>query len=146
MCTFNKEDQRSYIHPAQLEWHFTFFCIVRYLRDWKNSASKIECNCIMFTLCFFSLGVQWNKGKVRVELQVLKPSVSKFGMCSFSKTVFPCIIEEKPYNSCQWSTKDMIEESCQVLKVFFKQKLQHQLEDTLSTECDPHPSHSLSLT
>jgi len=62
------------------------------------------------------------KGSVNVMLQVLlllEPSVYQFGMCSFSKNMFPCIIEEKPYNSFQRTTEDIIRKVCQALNVFF---------------------------
>ncbi len=41
--------------------------------------------------------------------------------------------------------QDMMQKTCQVLNVFFKLKLQQQMEDTLSTHSNPHPSHSFSL-
>lgn len=43
------------------------------------------------------------------------------------------------------TTKDMMQKPCQVLNVFFKWRLQHQMEDTLSSHSNPHPPYSFSL-
>lgn len=81
--------------PVALNW-----CVVEKPR--RQIIASLILKCSDAWSSFSVSDMQESNINIRLQLLLLpEPSVYHFGMCRFSKNVFPCITEEKPYNSCQ---------------------------------------------